>query len=209
VECTQNAGWLKGKLNSELTQQRLKLLRIFKYWIRPNKCLFCGITLAYIKKSNKFCSKKCYGNSNRKNISGKLKRIKSAVCLYCGKEFAYDTYTNRGKFCCCLCSSQFMHKQRIIYIEQCGGFKNDNSARTLGKRYLIEKRGHRCEVCGTSKWLGEPVMLILDHIDGDNSNNKITNCRLVCSNCDATLPTYKGRNKGKANRDRTKYKSRY
>jgi hypothetical protein len=37
---------------------------------------------------------------------------------------------------------------------------------------------------------------ILDHIDGNSSNNDITNLRLVCSNCDSQLPTYKSKNKG-------------
>ena len=36
-----------------------------------------------------------------------------------------------------------------------------------------------------------------DHIDGDATNNRRENLRLVCPNCDSQLPTYKSRNRGK------------
>lgn len=38
---------------------------------------------------------------------------------------------------------------------------------------------------------------MLDHIDGDSTNNRRDNLRLVCPNCDSQLPTYKNRNHGK------------
>ena len=38
--------------------------------------------------------------------------------------------------------------------------------------------------------------LVLDHIDGHASNWRLKNLRLVCHNCDAQLPTYKGKNRG-------------
>ncbi|WP_207206678.1 HNH endonuclease [Nocardioides ganghwensis] len=38
---------------------------------------------------------------------------------------------------------------------------------------------------------------MLDHIDGDSSNNRRENLRLVCPNCDSQLETYKARNRGK------------
>lgn len=51
-------------------------------------------------------------------------------------------------------------------------------------------------MCGTSSWLGKPIKLVCDHIDGDPYNNSLDNLRAICSNCDATLPTYKALNKG-------------
>ncbi|MEO5692127.1 MAG: HNH endonuclease signature motif containing protein [Usitatibacter sp.] len=37
-------------------------------------------------------------------------------------------------------------------------------------------------------------MLELDHIDGDHLNNALCNLRLLCANCHAQTPTYRGRN---------------
>lgn len=39
------------------------------------------------------------------------------------------------------------------------------------------------------------MSLILDHINGINNDNRLENLRIVCPNCDATLDTYKSKNK--------------
>ena len=64
------------------------------------------------------------------------------------------------------------------------------------KRVLIEDRGRKCEICGITEWLAKPLVVIMDHIDGNSGNWTFDNLRLICSNCDTTLPTYKSRNKG-------------
>jgi len=57
-------------------------------------------------------------------------------------------------------------------------------------------RAHRCEGCGLSEWRGQPIPLELDHVDGDRTNNQLPNLRLLCPNCHALTPTYRGRNIG-------------
>lgn len=53
-----------------------------------------------------------------------------------------------------------------------------------------------CELCGQDEnWKGQKISLILDHIDGNRNNNNLENLRIVCPNCDAALPTYKGKNR--------------
>lgn len=56
---------------------------------------------------------------------------------------------------------------------------------------LMERK---CAWCRRRKWRSKPIPLELDHIDGDHLNNQLLNLRLLCPNCHAQTPTYKGRN---------------
>jgi len=62
------------------------------------------------------------------------------------------------------------------------------------KNRLIKERGHQCESCHESFWLGGPIPLELDHINGKRVDNSRENLRLLCSNCHALTPTFRGRN---------------
>lgn len=55
-----------------------------------------------------------------------------------------------------------------------------------------------CASCRKTEWLGQPIPLELDHIDGNHSDNRLRNLRLLCPNCHALTPTYRG--KGRASK---------
>ena len=126
---------------------------------------------------------------------------KMSKCLNCGKDC-------RNKYCCNDCQLDYQWKMRKIEIEKSGCFlqneKNDQKVRRIAKKYLTEKHGNKCSICGTEEWLGKPILLLVDHIDGNVDNYNIDNYRLICSNCDATLPTYKNKNKGNGRSSRRK-----
>ena len=53
-------------------------------------------------------------------------------------------------------------------------------------------KGKLCERCKLSDWMGEPIPLELDHIDGNPENNELDNLHILCSNCHSQK-TYKTR----------------
>lgn len=55
---------------------------------------------------------------------------------------------------------------------------------------LIHLRGHKCESCGNSEWLGMPIKLEVHHINGDRSNNTLENLQLLCPNCHSYTETF-------------------
>ena len=54
-----------------------------------------------------------------------------------------------------------------------------------------------CESCGSREWLGRPMPLTLDHVNGDPSDNRLENLRILCPNCHALTDTWCGRNRGR------------
>lgn len=66
----------------------------------------------------------------------------------------------------------------------------------LKKRLLSDKVfEHKCHRCNQNTWLEQIIPLELHHIDGDNSNNILSNLTLLCPNCHALTDNYRGKNK--------------
>jgi hypothetical protein len=61
--------------------------------------------------------------------------------------------------------------------------------------YSSGLKDRRCELCGQGdEWHGRSISLILDHVNGVSTDNRLENLRIVCPNCAATLDTHCGRN---------------
>ena len=64
------------------------------------------------------------------------------------------------------------------------------------KRYSLLP--YVCENCGCDgHWQNGIISLELDHKDGDNTNNELSNLHYLCPNCHALTSTYRGKNKKK------------
>ncbi len=67
----------------------------------------------------------------------------------------------------------------------------------LAKRLIKEKLiKNICNICGHGpEWMGKPLTLQLDHINGNNQDNRIENLRILCPHCHSQTENWGGRNK--------------
>ena len=54
---------------------------------------------------------------------------------------------------------------------------------------------NKCSVCGLCEWQNKPLNVELDHIDGDRTNHKLKNLRMLCPNCHSQTDTYRSKNR--------------
>lgn len=64
---------------------------------------------------------------------------------------------------------------------------------TVLKKRLIQKKylANICSICGQGpEWNRNPLILQLDHINGNNRDNRIGNLRILCPNCHSQTDTF-------------------
>ncbi len=187
LSCTE-AGRL-GYSRSKLALEELVAARRDKYEIAPKNCSHCGKHLPYEKRENKFCSRSCAATVN--NMGVRRHGNPKSICKNCGS----ITAESSRQYCSNKCRKDYEWMMKRKEIEKNGEFKLSMSC-WIPKRYLREKNGAKCSICGNTEWNGRPIPLVLDHIDGNHTNCKIENFRMICGNCDMQTETYKGKNKG-------------
>ncbi|MFJ7412030.1 HNH endonuclease signature motif containing protein [Streptomyces sp. NPDC098077] len=74
-------------------------------------------------------------------------------------------------------------------VKRTGGLRTKT---TLLRRALREIGiPEQCDECGTEPvWHGSPITLEVDHINGDRSDDRAENLRLLCPNCHAITTTW-------------------
>ena len=114
------------------------------------------------------------------------------TCAFCKIELIKR---QQKKYCSVKCQATERKLQKTAKIES-GDTTQDHRQY---RRYLFEKYGASCMLCGWDKVnpITNLVPLEMDHIDGDSANNSLSNLRLICPNCSSLQPTYKALNKGK------------
>jgi len=76
--------------------------------------------------------------------------------------------------------------------------ENSTYCRGTLKKRLLENGmlKNECSICGLKgEWNGKPLTMILDHVNGKNSDHRYINLRMVCCNCNSQLETTNWRRK--------------
>ncbi|SOK58713.1 hypothetical protein [Yersinia phage fHe-Yen9-04] len=153
------------------------------------QCLNCNNE---IDDKKKFCNSSCaakYNNSHR--ILSEETKSKISKSLK-GREVKFIETENvkSGRL-------RAGAKRREAALEQLMKRDfNDLSLVRKKKRVRIEQE-NKCFRCGLNEWMNEPLILEVDHIDGDNTNNIRENLRALCPNCHSQTDTWRGTNSRK------------
>ena len=148
------------------------------------ECPVCG---AKIPKHKKFCCQShaaIYSNKHRE------RKKKVSHCEHCGKELV-GWKNARNRFCSQECAIEYSMKEKDKEY-----FAGKIVQQQTLKRHFLKHNENKCSICGLTSWQDQPIVLVLDHIDGNPENNLPENLRLVCPNCNSQLPTFAGRNRG-------------
>ena len=137
---------------------------------------------------------RCLGNVGREPVN--KNSSKKYICINCGKEFIKSSGST-GKYCSNNCQLEYQHKEK--YKKILNGDKSimrANYSPAIFRQDILNEQNGICAICGIKpEWNNKSLVFIVDHIDGDASNNKRDNLRCVCPNCDSQLDTYKSKNK--------------
>ena len=153
-------------------------------------CLECSKSFQEKDYRQKYCCRSC---SSRANNRGNRRHGRApGNCLRCGQK----NKVYKAKYCSQICSRS--HKSERYIENWLSGKENGSYSNgvlsSVVRDYLLDVVGYKCPECGwakISKYVshGKPVLTI-DHIDGDWTNNKVENLRVLCYNCHTLTPTF-------------------
>ena len=150
-----------------------------------------------------FCGRSCAASYNNRAFP---KRPGALVkCQGCDVEVRGGS----RRFCSNACQQNHQH---LLFIQEWRAGKVSGQVGMSISRhvraYLLKRCAGCCERCGCSSWRGAPVLLQVDHKDGDHTNCCEENLWMICPNCHAQQPTSGSRNRGSGREHRLPYTRR-
>jgi len=84
------------------------------------------------------------------------------------------------------------YRERYVTNEKLFVANSKTSRATIKRRIVTDNLiEYKCIKCGLNdNWNSEKLVLILDHINGINNDNRLENLRFVCPNCNSQLSTH-------------------
>jgi Zn finger protein HypA/HybF involved in hydrogenase expression len=188
------------KRQSEIAKQKWQegVYNFKRKQLLPRNCSNPNCKNIYFIKSltslkaqkRKYCSHKC---AYQVRSPGPPK-----MCLQCGTQTKRKSYN----YCSNRCQINYLYSQFINRWKE--GLEDGNKGIKTKiisghiRRYLKEKYGEKCSLCGWDKihLTTKKVPLEVNHIDGNADNNKEENLQLLCPNCHSLTPNFRNLNKG-------------
>ncbi|MBC8306695.1 MAG: HNH endonuclease [Pelagibacterales bacterium] len=94
--------------------------------------------------------------------------------------------------------SHFKYPERKTLKQLCiqqGKYHRGGLKRRLLKENILE---NKCSECGQMPFYNNKILILqLDHVNGNNTDNRIENLRILCPNCHSQTSTFSGKNKSK------------
>lgn len=173
----------REKNENKIVKKKLnKLLDLF--------CKECGKEFHQKSTNQKFCSTTC-GNSYRNSSYISCLNTTCIAIVSVNSKTGY----------CAKCYTEFVKTKKIqSWLD---GSWSGGSERTLSptvRFHLLEEANYTCSTVGCGFNTPHPsdgkTVLEVDHIDGNGGNHVPSNLRVLCPNCHALTPSYRGRNVG-------------
>ena len=189
-------GYLKAAAKIKENNRKQSLAARERYAASPQVCPTCRKQLPFEKRRSTFCNRSCA--AKRTNLGLVRRKTPLVPCPRCGNEPKQYANGQWARHCQACIDSGAYHAR----IQR----STDSKTAVSLRAYLLRTRKHVCNCCGLREWLGQPIPLQVDHVDGNSDNNDEENLRLLCANCHAQTPTYGALNK--TNRESLRNKKR-
>lgn len=198
-----------GKLGAAITSPLFRQRALDGYYDNPNICLNCEVKIEVLEgekvsavRKKKFCNHSCaaqYTNKNRACFWYDWKAVQVAIDQGASFRECIETFgMNPTTWYNAIETGRIVpnKEQRIIPLEQALIENSSYSRQSLKRRLLREGLlKNECAECGQRpRWKGKLLVLILDHINGVNDDNRLDNLHLLCPNCNSQTETFAGRN---------------
>lgn len=114
-------------------------------------------------------------------------------CYFYLEKYSIDISHFTGK---AWCKGKRIPREPVYSLEELL-VKNARTSRINLKRRLFSSgiKKPKCEECGWATLSSDGrIPVELDHINGDNRDNRLENIRILCPNCHSLKPTHRGSN---------------
>ena len=143
-------------------------------------CQHCGKEFEGSRRDTKYCSQSCQAKASRLRRSQGI-NISEKICAKCGKKFIAKENAYNRRYC----------YECVPLVPKSGA-----GQRALIKKWALEYKGNKCEICGYNKC---SEALDFHHLDPQEKDFNLSNrnlildwqvikkeldkCQLVCANC--------------------------